>query len=106
MVCREIFKITREVPVREGILGPAVFGDDLGEFSLAVMRRALEHHVFVEMGEAGFPRNLIARSDFVPDLKCDHRGLVLFKQDYLEAVGQRELLDGRGLQSRRPGKKT
>ena len=55
--------------------------------------RALEHHVLEQVREAGAPRLLVRRADVVPEVHRDERQAVVLRQDHLEAVRQRVLLE-------------
>jgi hypothetical protein len=41
---------------------------------------ALKHHVFKQMGEAGFPRNLIFGTDMIPDIYGNDGYVMIFMQ--------------------------
>ena len=62
----------------------------------AHMRRALEHHVLEQVGEAGPARLLVPRADVVPEVDRDRRRAMVGTGDHPQAVVERVLLDGVG----------
>ena len=66
---------------------------DRPEVDLVVVLRALEHHVFEEVGEPGPARPLVLGTDVIPDVDADDGRGVVFVQDDLQTVGERELLE-------------
>ena len=55
--------------------------------------RALEHHVLEEVREPGASRLFVGRTDVIPEIHGDERQPVILRQDDLEPVRQRELLE-------------
>ena len=92
-VGREILKVSGVVVSGEGVLRPAVFGDDPGEFPFSMFGGPLEHHMFQQVRETSFPGDFIPGADLVPDLKGDHRRLMLLHQKDFQAVVKLHLLD-------------
>ena len=72
----------------KGVLLPAVFGDDAGEFARGMVFRALEHHVLQHVRQPGDAVMLVAGADLVPHLGNHHRGAMVFLHDQLETVFQ------------------
>jgi hypothetical protein len=57
-----------------------------------MMRRTFEHQVLEEMRESGMAGALVFSAHVIPDLQVNHRNLVVFEQNHLEAV--RECVGG------------
>ena len=66
---------------------------DRPKVDLIEVLRALEHHVFEEVGEPGPARPLVLGTDVIPDVDADNGRRVVFVQDDLETIGERELLE-------------
>src|SRR5207245_542465 len=64
----------------------AVLLDEARELTLSVGRRALEHHVLEEVGDAGGAARLVARADAVPHLERDDGTAVVLLQQHAQAV--------------------
>ena len=56
--------------------------------------RTLEHHVLEQVREAGAARDLVQRTDVVPDVDGDDRQPVIDMEDDLHSIWQRVLLVG------------
>ena len=94
---RQSLEIGRVVPAGEGVLVTAVRGNDPRELAGGQLLRALEHHVFEQMGNPGQATVLVTGAYLVPDLGGDDgRAMVLLDQ-YLEAVIEEPLLNLGGL---------
>ena len=74
----------------EGVVLPAVLGDDLGERAFGDGLGALEHQVLEEMRDAGGALRLIRRADPIPHHMRHHRGAVILDHHRLHAVAERE----------------
>ncbi len=84
--------VDRRVFVRVGVGASAHRRHDRGVLLGLDVLRALEHHVFEQVREAGAPGALVLRADVVPELHVgDRRGPVRV-QDHGQPVGQREAL--------------
>ena len=53
-----------------------------------MVRRALEHHVFEQMGETGTARLLVLAAHVVPHVHRRHRNVVILVEDDLQPVVQ------------------
>jgi len=62
--------------------------------AVVVMLGAFEHQVFEQVGESGSSRPLVLRTDVIPDIDGDHRQLVVFVNDDVQAVRKRFLRIG------------
>ena len=71
-------KVSGVIPASEGVVSAAVLRDDPGEGAVRVVRGAVEHHVFQDMGHAGDAVVFVAGPDLVPDLGDRHRRPVIF----------------------------
>ena len=88
LVGGDIDVVRGHVLARERIVLAAVLLDEAGELSLAVGRRALEHHVLEEVGQPGRAGPLVARPDAVPDLDGDDRAPVVLQHEHPQAIVQ------------------
>ncbi len=91
MLARGTLKKGRVVGRREGIFLPAETGDRAAEVAERVLRGALEHQVFEEMGDAGLAGRLVGRAHLVPDHVGDDRRAVIGNDHHLQAVREREV---------------
>ena len=57
-----------------------------------VVLRAFEHHMLEEVGETCASRLLVLGANVIPDVDCRDGQGVVFVQDYIQAVGQGELV--------------
>ncbi len=78
----DYFKIVCEIEARGAIQNSAVRLDQLDEFHLAEILRALEHHVFEEVREARTILRLDAKSDAVIDTDANCRRGVILRKHY------------------------
>jgi len=87
------------VPGGEGVLAPAVGGDDVGELARRQVLGTLEHQVLKEMGEARFAGLLVGGADAVPDRMVDDGRAVVLHHDHLQAVveGEADGIENLGL---------
>ena len=85
---------------REGVLAPAVAGEDSGELPRRQFPGALEHQVLEEMGDARLARRLVGRTHLVPDHVGDHGDPVVGDDHNGHAVLQGE---GFGIENTGPG---
>ena len=90
-------KVGRVVPAGEGVFVPAVGGDDAGEFARSELFRALEHHVFKQMGNTGESAGFVTGADFVPDLRGNDRRPSVLLDEHLEPVAEGPLVDLAGI---------
>ena len=76
----------------ECVVAPAVACDQRGKAARRNGGRALEHQMFEEMGDAGFPERIVGGPDLVPDHLHDRRDAMVRHDHNLHAVAEREAL--------------
>ncbi len=91
------------------VAGESVVGTAQGlsppvDLARSEARRALEHHVLEEMGEAAVAGRLVARAGAVAERRGDHRRLVVLEHADGEAVGETRQLPAPG-QARTAGQR-
>ena len=85
-VRRDVDVVRGDVLAGEGVVPAAVLLDQPRELARPVGRRALEHHVLEEVGEAGAAARLVARAHPVPHLEGDHRTAMVLEEEHAQSV--------------------
>ena len=85
---RHDFPVVGAVGIGRAVHEAAGFLQGL-EVAGRMVRRALEHQVFEEVGKAGAPGLLVPRADVVPHAHGRHRDVAVFVHDDVEAVRER-----------------
>ena len=85
-VRRDVDVVRRDVLAGEGVVPAAVLLDQTRELARPVGRRALEHHVLEEVGEAGAAARLVARAHPVPHLEGGHRTAMVLEEEHAQSV--------------------
>ena len=98
-VARQYLVVGGVIVAGECVFFGAQFAQDARGLARAKLAAALEHHVFEGVGQAGLSGRLIAGADLVPELGDHYRRPVIFSDDHLEAVIQKELVGGLGFGS-------
>ena len=88
LVRRQGLVVVRPVEPGRPVEGPAGGLDERHVLGLPDVRRALEHHVLEEVGEAGLALDLVLGADVVPDVDGDDGREVVLGDDQAQAVGQ------------------
>ena len=95
---RQIQRVRRDIDVvvgavlgRRGVVGAAGRFQQLVEVAVLRVGRAHEHEVLEQVGEPGPSRLLARRADVIPDVHRDHGHCMVFVQDHVQSVRQREL---------------
>jgi hypothetical protein len=79
----------------EGVVRPAIRGDDLRECAVGDLAGGLEHQMLEKVGDAGMAPGFIGRPDPVPDHMGHDRGAVVLDDNYFHAIVQPEIAHGR-----------
>src|SRR5262249_6327861 len=95
--------VVRPVVVGARVEGCAIEEESSGDLAESQLLRALEEHVFEEVGHPGDPGVLVARADAVPDAEADDRSVPDFLHEDGEAVRQDGFLDTGGDRGGRGG---
>jgi len=90
LLARHALEVAGVVGRGEGVLVAADPQHGLGEFTLRMRRRALEHQMLEKMRKARFARGLVGGADLVPDHLRDDRGAMIGDHHHLHAIGERE----------------
>ncbi len=93
MLARHALEKAGVVAGGEGVLLAADFVDILRERGAGILFGALEHQMFEEMRETGFPGRLVGGADLVPDHVGDDRSAMIGHHDDFEPVRQSEMAD-------------
>ena len=79
----DTLEIGRIIEGGKGIVPPANPGDRPGEFTRLLCFRPLKQKMFQKMGEPGFTRRFVSRSDPVPKhLHDDRRAVIFYNYDF------------------------
>ena len=101
LVGRDVHVIRGDVLRRERVVLAAVLLDQTRELLGAMARRALEHQVLEEMGDAGRAAMLVTRADAVPHLEGHDGAARVLEQEDAQAVVERRGDDAIGGARRR-----
>ena len=92
-VSGDALEIGGVIEAGEGVVGAAVFGDDLGQLSAFQVVGGLEQQVFQEMRHARGAGRLVRRSGAIPDHVDDDGGAMILDHHDVHAVIKREIGD-------------
>ena len=90
----DVNPVVRAVVRRGPVVVPAGGFEPLVEFPWLHVARTHEHQMLEQMREAGPTRAFTRRADVVPHVHGDDRHAVIFMQDDVQTVGERELHEG------------
>jgi hypothetical protein len=82
----EALKVGGVILTGKGVLLPTMLGHEPRERPSWVLRCSLEHQVLEHMGDPRDPAVLVTRTNFVPDLRDNHGGTMIFLHQELEPV--------------------
>ncbi len=89
---RHVLEVVRAIGIRRPVdLGCAHAIEDLEVLVVRVLA-ALEHQVLEQVREARLPGPLVLRTDVIPDVDGDDRGLVILVHDQRQSVVEHEAL--------------
>ncbi len=90
-VRRDIDEIVRPVIVRRTVVAPPGTFEQRVEFAFLNVLGTLEHQVLEQVCKTRSPGSLIGRPDVVPHVHRHHRNGMVFVQNHVKSVRQREL---------------
>ncbi len=93
LVGRQGLEVVGAVEVGRRVADAARALDDGHVLGLGDVRRALEHEVLEEVGEAGPALRLVLGADVVPEVDGHHRGQVVGRHDDAQAIRQPTLAE-------------
>ena len=93
VLCNDL-EIGGEVVVCESVVLAAIAGNDARKLPGRDLRRALEHQMFEEVGEARLSGRFVGSADAIPDHVGHDRRAMIGDRQNLHAVGKTEALQG------------